>query len=168
MAKYTRDDLGRFAPTGGVKVTATGRRGGIPRGGGGRARSVNGTPVLELSKANATQRGKINATGAVAVQRTGLRVSKSGGLTARKPIPVNSVVLKMKKNGYSKNGPSVSSAVRASGARGIQAAANARYVSRTEARGIPGGNIVSRAGASRSGSRQRPPRSGYLVINSLG
>jgi hypothetical protein len=162
--RYVRDDLGRFAPTGRAKLTATGRRGG-PRGGGARARSVNGTPVLEFRKANVTQKGKINSTGVVAVGRSGLKAGPKGTV---KPTNVNSVVLKMKKTGYSKNGPSVRSAVRASGARGVQVAANARYVSRTEARGVPGGNIVSRTGASRSGSRQRPPRSGYLVINSLG
>lgn len=191
--RYVRDDIGRFAPTGKAKVTPIGRRRagqgptprkgtqkratralkrsgdnrfviGSARGEAARTRSVEGKRVLEAQTVNAYQRGKVNGAGAVAIQRTGF---KSGTKGTVKKTNVNSVVLKLKKNGLSANGPSVSRSVRASAARGVQVAANARYVSNRETSG-PIGNVISRANVARASATGRPLKSGYLVINSLG
>jgi hypothetical protein len=192
--RYVRDNLGRFAPTGRTRVTGEGRvaarlakptvrKGtqkrvkralkntrdnrfvlGSARGISGRTRNIEGKRVFESDVVKKFQKGKVNSAGAVAIQRGGYKLGPKGTV---KRTNVNSVVLKLKKNGYSKNGPTVGRAIYASAARGVPVGANARYVSGSETRQALGGTLISRARVARASATGRPPGSGYLVINSL-
>lgn len=159
---YSRDAKGRFAPTGGVKMSAVGR-GKRPVSNRGRARLVGGKPTFESrsvigSQKGVTKIGKSNI-GVTAVTRYGLQSARGG--KAVKPVRVDSYVAKIKKRGYTQNAPSHRIARRASGAKGVQIGPSSRYVSNREANQALGGNMLSRSIVRRSSGTL--PRSGYIV-----
>jgi len=162
---YNRDSKGRFAPTGGTKATAVGRGRRAPSN-IGRARSIGGRTVIQSRSVAGSQKGRIQSSkinaGATRVSRAGLQVSRSGKSVS--PVRTDSYVSKLKKGGYGKNAPSHRAARAASGARGVQVGKSAIYVSRTEARRVPGANVISRSNVRRAGSGL--PRSGYIVNQS--
>jgi len=163
---YTRDSKGRFAPTGGVKVTAVGagRRSPNPLA---RVRQVGNNRVIESRSAQYSIKGRVKGKNinlaTTNVARVGTQVSKKGRVT---PVRSDAYVSKLKKTGYSKNAPSHRVARRVSGVRGAGLSRTADYVSRRESLRIPGGNRRSRSLVQKLNQTGQAPTSGYIVSRS--